>query len=47
MYVNFDRSQTGAGIDKFCVIRSHTRSGGQFLKHRIGLRVEKPDFAHL
>jgi len=41
MYVNFDMSQTEAGVDKFCVIRSHTRISSQFLKLRIGVGVEK------
>jgi len=34
-------SYTEVGIDKFCLIRSHTRSRSQFLKHRSGVGVEK------
>jgi len=47
LYVNCDRSQTGAGVDKFLVIRSHIRSRSQCLKHRSGVGVEKSDSAHL
>jgi len=33
--------ETGAGVDKFCLIRSHTRSRSQFWKHMLGGGVEK------
>jgi len=47
LYVNCDSSQTGAGLHKFCVIRSYTRNRSQFLKDMSGVALEKSDFAHL